>query len=121
MSSFTALPSTTEVSSHRWRVDVGFEYHVGRVGSGFVITIPKGYLTDLTSVPRYLQWLLPPDGKYSHAAIVHDWLYDNAIASKPIADLIFYEAMGVLGVNNLLRSAMWLGVRLFGKGKYTND
>lgn len=118
MSSFTRQPQLTFLGNDEWRVDNGFEYHVGNINSGFVIAIPAGFLTDLTSVPKCFQWALPPDGRYSHAAIIHDWLYDNAIASKPIADLIFYEAMGTLGVNIILRRLMWLAVRVFGRGNY---
>ena len=118
MSSFTRAPQLTRIEPQRWRVENGFEYHVGRIGSGFVVQIPSGFETDLASVPKWFQWALPPDGPYAHACIVHDWLYDNAIASKAIADIIFYEAMGVLGVKKWLRVLMYGAVGMFGRGKY---
>jgi len=40
------------------------------------ITIPKGFVTDYASVPRYLWWLYPPVGGYDDAAVVHDYLYE---------------------------------------------
>ena len=37
MSSFTRAPQLTRIEPQRWRVENGFEYHVGRIGSGFVV------------------------------------------------------------------------------------
>lgn len=38
-------------------------------------TIPVGFRTDLASVPSWAQWLIPHNGPYAPAAVVHDWLY----------------------------------------------
>lgn len=118
MSSFTNPPVLTKIGAQRWRVDVGFVYHIGRVDSGFFVAIESGYETDLTSVPKCFKWALKPDGQYAHAAIVHDWMYDRAIASKAHADLTFYEAMEVLKVPQPLRWLMYQAVRWFGRGSY---
>jgi len=40
-----------------------------------VITIPKGFVWDLSSVPRFLWWLLPPDGDFDLAYLIHDYLW----------------------------------------------
>jgi len=65
-------------------------------------------------VPRPLWWLFPKWGKYGNAAVIHDYLYWDQRYSKKKADLIFREAMGVLGVNKLTsyilyRSVFWFG------------
>ena len=39
------------------------------------ITVPKGMLTDLTSVPRPFRWLVERVGPHLEAAIVHDFLF----------------------------------------------
>jgi hypothetical protein len=41
------------------------------------ITVPKGYITDLASIPRFVWTLtgLTPDGLYRGAAVVHDYIY----------------------------------------------
>lgn len=39
------------------------------------ITIPKGMLTDLTSVPWLFRWLVERVGPHLEAAIVHDFLF----------------------------------------------
>jgi hypothetical protein len=43
----------------------------------FRIVIPRGFITDLASVPRLL-WTLSnftPDGLIRAAAVIHDWIY----------------------------------------------
>jgi hypothetical protein len=39
------------------------------------ITVPKGFVTDLASIPRWAWELLPPDGPWAKAAVIHDYLY----------------------------------------------
>ena len=101
-----------------WRVDEPFEYHIGSPESGMVIRIGTDFKTDFASVPRFLWGILPPTGKYGKAAVIHDYLYRTALASRAMADAIFLEAMGVLGVALWKRWAMYLAVRLFGWRAY---
>ncbi|EDF4587438.1 DUF1353 domain-containing protein, partial [Salmonella enterica] len=68
---------------------------------------------------RIFWTLLPPDGKYAKAAIIHDWMYDNALRTKKEADLIFLDGMTVLGVPKWKRIIMYYAVRLFGRGSYS--
>lgn len=42
-----------------------------------IIYIPSGFSWDLSSVPRFLWGLLPPDGDMELASIIHDFLYIN--------------------------------------------
>jgi hypothetical protein len=44
------------------------------VGQWDVLTVPAGFQTDLASVPRLFWALLPPQGAYERAAVLHDWL-----------------------------------------------
>lgn len=44
---------------------------------GNIIEIPEGFIWDLSSVPRILWWLLPPDGDFGIAYIIHDYLWAN--------------------------------------------
>ncbi len=118
MSAFTTPAKLEIVDSYLWRVISPFEYHIGEIGSGQVITVPVGVITDLASVPRLLWTIFPPLGKYSKAAILHDYLYDQAIGTKEWADKIFLEAMEVLGVPKWRRILMYWAVRLFGRGRY---
>ncbi|EBD4871246.1 DUF1353 domain-containing protein [Salmonella enterica subsp. enterica serovar Poona] len=117
MSRFTT-PAILEMLGHyNWRVYEPFEFSLSDDNSD-VISVPAGFITDLASVPRIFWTLLPPDGKYANAAIIHDYLYDNALRTKKEADLIFLDGMTVLGVPRWKRTIMYLAVRWFGRGMY---
>jgi hypothetical protein len=80
------------------------------------ITVPKGFVTDLASIPIYFWWFLPPTGRHGHAAILHDWLYWEQGTSREVADRIFDEVMQEMAVSLLLRKAMWSAVRVYAGG-----
>lgn len=83
------------------------------------ITVPAGFMSDGASVPAGFTMFFPKvHGRYAKAAILHDYLYKNAIGSKREADEIFYEALRVLGCNKFTSKLFYLGVRLIGRGSY---
>ena len=84
------------------------EYAVG------TITVPAGFRTDFASVPRALWSILPPWGKYSPAAVVHDWLYYCGMYPRVVADEIFLFLMERVGVSWWKRRIMYRAVRTFG-------
>ncbi len=117
MSRFTT-PAILEMLGHyNWRVHEPFAFYLSDDNSD-VISVPAGFVTDLASVPRIFWTLLPPDGKYAKAAIIHDYLYDNALRTKKEADKIFLDGMTVLGVPKWKRTVMYWAVRMFGRGNY---
>lgn len=114
MSSFTSPLRFEMVAGRLFELTEPFEYHVGAFPSERVITVPKGFLTDLASIPRFLWSVFPPDGEYAKAAVVHDYLYRYPSTSRQFADAVFDEAMGVLGVKPWKRWLITHAVRLFG-------
>ena len=88
-------------------------YRVGTT-AGRIIEVPEGFETDFASVPRLFWRIVPPWGRYSPAAVVHDYLYSTSKVSRKEADGIFLELMGRLGVPLWKRLAMYWAVRLFG-------
>ena len=102
------------------------EYEVGKEGSGFVVVVPAGALTDFASVPRFLWWvfplwwLFPPSGQYNKAAVIHDDLYRKQW-KRVVADAIFLDAMECLGVPWYVRWPMYLGVRVGGRLPHDNS
>lgn len=118
MSSFTSEAKLEMLPDFKYRLLAEFEYHIGDYPSDNLLKVPVGYTTDLASIPRILWNVFPPNGKWAKAAIVHDYLYDEAIGTKKWADKTFYEAMGVLGVPKATKLLMLVAVTLFGKGKY---
>lgn len=118
MSAFTTPADLRMLEDYRWEILMPFEYHVGTYPSEEVIQVPTGTVTDLVSTPRLLWAIFPPHGKWAKAAIIHDYLYDQAIGSKRWADKIFLEAMTVLGVPRWRKYLAYWAVRLFGRGRY---
>lgn len=118
MSTFTTPADLRLLPNFKWEVISPFEYHVGTFPSREVIVVPIGTITDLTSVPRAFWSVYPPNGPYAKAAILHDYLYQNAIGSKEWADNIFLEAMEVLKISKTTRTILYNAVKLFGRGSY---
>jgi len=77
--------------------------------------VPTGFRTDFASVQRAFQWLLPKYGRYTKAAILHDFLCEQSKAGRfdrDDADGIFRRTMRELGVSFLRRWIMWAAVSL---------
>jgi hypothetical protein len=76
---------------------------------------PAGFVTDFASVPGLFTWLVPRYGRFTKAAILHDFLCDEAKEGRFIrsqADGIFRRVMRELGVGFIRRWVMWAAVRL---------
>ena len=86
--------------------------------NGFLITVPKGFITDGASIPKSLQWIYDPFGKYIKGAVIHDYLYskyNNIGINRTLADKIFDFIMKETGVNAKTRRKFYVAVKYFGK------
>jgi hypothetical protein len=87
-----------------------FSYDVGYLGSGDTVTVPKGFNTDLCSVPWFARAFIPLSGRVAKPALLHDWLLLNADHRR--AYDVFAEALVVAGVppvrRRLLLGAVWI-------------
>jgi hypothetical protein len=87
------------------------------VGGRDVLTIPPDFPTDLASVPRPFWALLPPNGTYERAAVLHDWLCvrlaagDSPVPSRD-TDGLFRRVAREGGAGFLTRWHLWAGVRI---------
>jgi len=90
------------------------------VRPGEDIQVPKGFVTDFASVPRFLWRVVPPTGIYGKAAVIHDYLYrtPDEPYSRAASDLVFLEAMEELDVPWWKRTLMYYAVRCFGRRAY---
>jgi hypothetical protein len=85
-----------------------------------IILIPKGFVWDLSSVPRALWWALPPDGDFAIAYIIHDFLYENKMFNRAFCDnemLIWAKASSgtkSISLRNIDNYTRYYGVRLAG-------
>ena len=94
-----------------WTILRAFTYH----GTMENFEVPAQGRTDFASVPRVFVWFLPRYGRYTRAAILHDYLWSVAVPAGRVtrldADGIFRAAMRELGVPFLRRWIMWAAVR----------
>ncbi|MFA4917129.1 MAG: DUF1353 domain-containing protein [Syntrophales bacterium] len=122
MSSFTD-PLCVEILADGvcGRLLKGFEYHVGAECSPDVIKVPAGFVTDFASTPFFSWILFPKTGLWTKSAVLHDYIYQSKLRSRHMADLIFKEAMEVLGVPRWKRDIMYLAVRTFGFIGYSKN
>ena len=85
-------------------------------------TVPKGTYTDGATVPDALEVYVNKFDKHLPAAIVHDWMYNNAIGTKKMADDLFEKNLWrchyAYGFDKAKIPAMVAAVRYFGRGKY---
>lgn len=95
----------------RWEVLKPIRY-LGR-DEGFIVH--RGFETDFASVPRGLVWLIPKYGRFTAAAILHDFLWAQCRARRFNwfdADGIFRRAMREDQVPFAHRWLMWAAVRV---------
>jgi hypothetical protein len=94
-----------------WELTRPLEYR----GNTDTFVVPAGMLTDFASVPRPFVWFIPQYGRYTMAAILHDYLWSRLAARGKLswidADAIFRRALRELGVAFLRRWVMWAAVR----------
>mgnify|MGYP003393857503 CR=1 FL=1 len=114
MSTFTDPLTVTKIDARHWKVSRDFRYYVGQEDSSDCIDVPEGFVTDFASVPRPFWIIFPPDGQYTQAAVLHDFLYSEKKRKRAECDRIFLEAMTVLNVPPWKRWVMYLAVRIFG-------
>lgn len=106
------LPLKDDRSRPGWRVlEQPFAFLSYSKGE---IVVPAGFDTDYASIPRIFWNIYPPDGSYTEAAVIHDFLYYEQPFDRDECDLVFYEAMTALGVPWLRRQIIYRAVRLGG-------
>lgn len=79
----------------------------------FTITVPKGFITDFGTVPKFAQCIVNPKGNGKLAFIIHDWLCLTKIVSRSDADAILYKTMQYCNVDFNQRVIAYIGVRLY--------
>ena len=101
-----------------WELQRSFSYHVDSRYSTVKVTVPRYFITDFASIPKFLWWL-PYWAKFNKAAVLHDYLYTTRFRpTRREADRIFYEAMLIsfqsFPLGKLIARLEYTAVRLAG-------
>lgn len=99
---------------------VGWDPNPGQGGAYPSVRVPVGFVTDFASIPRIFWSLLRPDGIYSYAAIIHDYLYWEQHVSRDTADDVFKFCMEDFRIEPSIVATVYGAVRL-GGGKAWSD
>jgi hypothetical protein len=81
---------------------------------GLRFTIPRGWVTDLASIPAGLRGMLDVNGASRCPALAHDWLYNTQRHDRAFADDVFRRALVFYGAAPSVARVYWLGVRAGG-------
>ena len=96
-----------------WRLLSDFPAAIQTDESVRVLTVPKGFETDLASVHRLPGMFMLFGGRARKAAVLHDYLYFLHEGEREMADEVFFKAMAH-DEGWFTRVAMWLGARVGG-------
>jgi len=103
-----------------WVLMENLNYQIGQTST--VIVVPRGFVTDFASIPQaFWSFGLSAHGRYSKAAIVHDYLYWTQGCSREQADNLLMIAMKESNVDAGQRIAIYEGVRLGGSQPWLNN
>lgn len=88
--------------------------------NGEEYVVPKGYLSNGFSCPRFLWTIISPaiDHRTLKSACVHDWLYENHVCTRDEADHLFLEMLIEAGMSRQKACTIYLAVRFFGESHY---
>ena len=112
---------TETIGERRWLLTDDLVFYSAIYRGVFIA--PRGFQTDLASIPRIAWVLFPKVGKHDKGAVIHDGAYANALvtqdgdrifAAKAVGDTLFNEGMRAEHVNGLTRRFMHRAVAIWG-------
>lgn len=89
---------------------------------GGQLIVPKGFKTDLASIPKFINCIIPKRGLYDAGAILHDFLYSEYSIydiNREDSDKIFEYIIHLCGVPKDLSLKMYYSVRAFGESHFS--
>jgi hypothetical protein len=127
MSEINPLQGTFSGLSNVTNLKDGIRARLNRVlayktKDGWMIKVPRGFITNYASIPRVIWSVIPPHGKYNRPAIIHDFLYKYAPidpktgkkCTQSRADYIIREGCEAVGVRWWKKWSIWSGLRIGG-------
>lgn len=80
---------------------------VVKIDDGYLITVPAGFVTDFSSTPSGVGWVMDWS-KVDVAGVVHDWLYADGSLDRRKADRIWKD-IALRGQHSANGLQAWLG------------
>ena len=106
--------------NQQWLLVNDVEYHGGK--SPLTIVVPAGFITDFASIPTiFASFGLSHNGRYSKAAIVHDYLYWSQSCTRQQADNLLLIAMKESLVSAFPRWLVYEGVSAAGQSSWDSN
>ncbi len=93
---------------------IGWDPEPAQANTYQSVRVPIGFVTDFASIPRMFWSMLRPDGTYSYAAVIHDFLYWEQYLGREASDAIFRLCMEDFKIDATVIKAVHAGVRLGG-------
>lgn len=120
----TAIPPSTPVfpdaDNRFWVLLDDMRYRIGDTQD--FIVVPAGFVTDYASIPQAMwSFGLGPHGRYSRAALVHDYLYWSQSCTKDQADNLLVIAMKESHVDSFDEMAIFTGVKVGGQPSWDSN
>ena len=117
MSAFKTSISISPVDGQGrfWRVGRALSYKSDLLGR--TLTVKRGFICDLNSMPR-LSWVVSPKTDYPAAGAQHDWGYRDRHLTQEEADGVYREALIVLGMSKARANVRYYALRTFGHFSY---
>src|SRR5262249_38320145 len=104
----------------QWMLVRDVQYRVGQ--SSQTIVVPSGFVTDVAIIPTvFASFGLGPNGLYSKAAIVHDYLYWSQGCTRRQSDNLLMIAMKESLVGIVTRDLIYDGVRAGGQSAWDTN
>jgi hypothetical protein len=85
------------------------------------VEVPLGFVIDLASIPQIFYSLLPRDGEYAYAAIIHDYLYWTQDRPRTVSDEILKFSMEDFKVSSWKIQAIYTAVRILGEDAWNEN
>jgi hypothetical protein len=114
----TKVPWLDE-DTNKVQVHLDFSVELEYKNKRIVVTVPAGYYTDWSSIPKAMWWLYPPNfSEARRAAVLHDFVYSHLYwyFDKKFADLLLKEVMLLDGASKTTAYIFHKAVSMGGKG-----
>lgn len=114
------------IDGNKFEINAPYTIYWSEGAMDYRLTVPKGYITDLSSIPRVARSVIPVIGRQNGPAVGHDYIYEPMDNDRPEgqhqlpgwtkqeADTLFLAAMKSVKVNWYRRNVMWLAVKFGG-------